>query len=201
MFNFKGVIASAALTILGATSAFASTASVSLTDILQSISVSNDGGSSANIETIIYSLGTPGDGIATWDTRTGGGTASDFLSDPRYFQTVTWSGLSIAPGASFATAGFALDIDKIVTLSPLSVTGATSTEQNTDPGISLSNAFVSVFWSDGSSGSAGLLQQPWNLDQQLRINSQAGVIPLPASLPLLFAGLLGFVGLRRFRRA
>ena len=35
-----------------------------------------------NITSFTYSFGTPGDGIATWDSNTGGGTASDFLSAP-----------------------------------------------------------------------------------------------------------------------
>lgn len=75
-----------------ATANAASTATATLSGFLQSGLIANDAASTGSITSVIYSLGTAADGIATWDGGTGGGVASDFLSDPRYFQTVTWSG-------------------------------------------------------------------------------------------------------------
>lgn len=171
--------------------AVASTADVMLAGFIQSGTVTNSAGSTANITSIIYSLGAPGDGIATWDTGTAGGTASDFLSDPQYFQTVTF-GVNIAPSLSFSFGS--LDIDYITTLSPLSVTGGTLDEI----GSSLIGAYVSVFWSDGTSGTTNLTQQAWSTTQNFSVNSVSEV-PLPAALPMMLVALggLGFAARRR----
>jgi hypothetical protein len=184
-----------ALFSAGATQA-ASVASVSLTDFIQVGSIENNALSTANITSVVYSLGPAGDGIATWDGTSGtsGGVASDPLSDPNWFQTITWSGLSIAPGAAFNFSG--LDIDLIVTLVPLDVTGGII-----GAGPSLVGAFVSVTWSDGSSGSTPLAQQDWGVDQNFRVVSGGAAVPEPGALGLLaLGGLLMMVVVARRRR-
>lgn len=75
---------------------------------LQSGSITNVSGEGATISSVTYSYGTPDDNVATFDSLTSGGTASDFLANSQYFQTITWSGLSVAEGASFNFSG--LDI-------------------------------------------------------------------------------------------
>lgn len=164
-----------------------SIASVSLTGFIQNGSVANNAASSANITSVVYSLGPAGDGIATWDGSTGapGGVASGQLSDPNYFQTVTWSGLSVAPGAAFDFGG--LDIDLIETLNPLVVTGGVL--DNT--GSSLVGAFMTVSWGDGSFGTQALAQTPWATNQAFRIVSNGAVaVPEPGVIGLLGLGAL-----------
>jgi hypothetical protein len=173
----------------------ASIASVALTGFIQNGTVTNDAASTANITSVVYSLGPAGDGIATWDGSTGGGVASDFLSNPSFFQTVTWSGLSVAPGTVFNFGG--LDIDLIQTLNPLSVTGSILD----DTGASLVGAFVTVTWSDGASGTSPLLQQAWIQPQQFDIASNGAAVPEPGVLGLLGLGALMMVLAARRRRA
>lgn len=168
----------------------ASLATATLTNILQSGTIANSAKSSANIISVIYSLGAAGNGIATWKTA-GSGTASDFLTNPLYFQTVTWSGLNIAAGSDFVFSG--LNIDRITSLSPLKVDARRLDRR----GGSLSNATLSLLWSDGSMSSTGLFQRSWNDTQNLSLSSSTSAVPIPAALFMFAPALMGFLGLRR----
>jgi len=175
-------------------------ATVTLTDFIQDGTIVNDAGSGASISSIIYSLGTAGNGIATWDDNSGttlaGGVKSGLLSSPEWFQTVTWSGLSIAPGGSFNI--FSLDIDYIATLSPLSID-----QQFLDTtGSSLVNGYLKVIWSNGDTGQTSLTQQAWATTQNLTINAAAGVPDTGSSLAFLGLALtaLGFFGRASYAR-
>jgi hypothetical protein len=167
-------------------------ATASLTNFLQDGSITNNA-VSANIVQVVYSLGPAGDGISTWDGSSGtdGGTPSDFLSAPNWFQTITWSGLSVAPGGSFSFGG--LDIDLIVTLAPLDVTGAIIGD-----GPSLVGAYVRVLFDDGQIASAALLQQDWGTDQTLTLNADAAV-PEPSAY-LMISSALGLLAMMRRKR-
>jgi hypothetical protein len=160
-------------------------------DFLQSFQLKNNSTGGLSITKIVYSLGTAADGIATWDTSTGGGVASDYLSNPEWFQTVTWTGLSIAPGASYSIGGFSLDIDLIQTLSPLSVTGGIIDYV----GSSLANAYFGVEYNDGYGlRTVELNETGWTTDQNLQITAP---VPLPSAFLLLGPGLLGLAALKK----
>ena len=167
-------------------------ATATLTGFIQNGTIVNNAGSGASISTIIYSLGTAGNGIATWDDNGGstlsGGVKSDLLSSPEWFQTVTWGGLSVAAGGSFTIAN--LDIDYITTLSPLSID-----QQFLDTtGASLVNGYIKIIWSDGEFGQTSLTQQAWADTQNLTINAATGVPDTGSSLAFLGLALtaLGF---------
>ncbi len=194
MTRFKTFTACAVAALMMASpAAAASIASVTLNggSFLQSGSVLNNGSSTANITSVVYSLGAPADGIATWDGSTGGGVASDNLANPNFFQTVTFAGLSVAPGDVFNISG--LDIDLIVTLAPLDVTGIILDNF----GSSLANAFVTVGWSDGSQGTGDLAETPWSTSQSFRILSAPVNVPEPGMIGLLGLGLAAWTTARR----
>lgn len=165
-------------------------ATATLSGYIQHGAVTNSASATANITQVVYSLGSAGDGIATWEVSGSGGIASDFLSDGKHFQTISFLGLSIAPGATFNFGG--LDIDLIETLSPLSVTGGILDTVGT----SLANAFMTLVYSDGSSATTSLAQQGWTTPQNLEFNITSQNVPVPGALGLLGLGLL-VIGLRR----
>jgi hypothetical protein len=174
-----------------------SLATASLTFFDQNGTVTNNAASTANITSVVYSLGTAGDGIATWDlfgnNGAAGGVASDFLSNGQHFQTVTFSGLNIAAGSSFSFGS--LDIDLIQTLTPLSVTGGVLDTVGT----SLVGALMTIFWSNGDTATTNLVQQAWATTQNLSFTGAPAVsaVPVPAAAWLFATGLAGFAGFRR----
>lgn len=177
----------------------ANVATANLSSYIQKGTITNDLGSSANITKIVYSLGVPGDGIATWQLSSGSGDTSDFLSDPNFYQTETFNALSVAAGSNFQFEG--LDIDLIQTLVPLSVTYSVVDKV----GSSLANAILSIFWSDGSKGTAKLAQQAWDSPQYLTITgNNVGAVPVPAAFWLFcsaIAGLASFVRSKQVAQA
>jgi len=158
---------------------------------IQSGSITNDSDGGLNIVTVIYSLGVPADGIATWENFSeapSGFVRSDVLSDGVHYQTISWSGLNVTPGNSFNFSG--LDIDLIVALSPLNVTSLTLGGPS-----SLANAFVTVVFDNGATASAPLVQQDWRQTQNLELTG-AKPVPEPAMALLALVGAAG-VCLRR----
>lgn len=158
-------------------------------DFIQSGSVTNTSGVGVDIIQVVYDLGTQADGIAIWEIFGSTGSHSNFLAGNHY-STETWSGLSVGSGGTFNFSG--LDIDLIVTVAPPVVSSGIIPIPG---GPSLANASVSVFFSDGSFGTASLVQQDWNVSQDLVI----GAVPEPETYAMLIAGLglLGFAARRR----
>jgi len=158
-------------------------------DFIQSGSVTNTSGVGVDIVQVVYDLGTQADGIAIWEINSSTGTHSNFLTG-NWYSTETWGGLSVGSGGTFNFSG--LDIDLIETVVLPVVTSAIIPIPG---GPSLANASVSVFFSDGSFGTASLVQQDWNVSQDLVI----GAVPEPETYAMLLAGLglLGFAARRR----
>lgn len=184
----------------------AGTGSATLTSFIQSGTVTNTSGSGTNMVEVFYTLGPAGDNVATWDSDSGGGTAEDPLSDNRYFQSVRWTGLNISPGADFNFSG--LDIDVIVTLDPLIVTGSLPV----DMASSLRGGFILAKFSDGSSACAQLIEQDWDIQQDLLLANtnldkceEVAVAPTPVpSLGIfgiaLMMMLFSWIGFRRLNQ-
>ncbi len=195
----KKITAALALSLTALSANAANMATVSLTNFIQNGSITNNAASTASVTSIVYDLGTPSNGNATWDSNFGdtlaAGVASNFLSDTRWFQTITISGLNVSAGSSFQFSGFlnGLDIDLIQTLVPLSVTSDILDEVGT----SLVGASMTVFWSNGDSASANLTPKAWRLSQDLNFSATTSSVPVPAAAWLFATGLAGFVGFRR----
>ena len=194
--------AAAALCLLWATNAAASTVNVLLSNSLQTIEISNSIDSTGTVEQLVYSFGAASDGRATFDVA-GGGTASDFVADPAfpgqpadYFQTVTFD-LNLAPGETITIDG--LDIDLILDLDPFVVIGSTGQQQFVDPGLSLTDAFLTVLWSSGDTPTQKLANQIWSQDQSFTFQGSVSSVPLPPSVSALGGALalMFYLGWRR----
>lgn len=162
-------------------------------NFIQSGTVTNTSGAGIDIVQVVYDLGTQADGIAIWEINSSTGAHSNFLTG-NWYSTETWGGLTVGSGANFNFSG--LDIDLIETVVPPVVSSSIIPVPG---GPSLAHASVSVFFSDGSSGTASLVQQDWNLNQDLVI----GAVPEPETYAMLLAGLglLGFAARRRQQNA
>ena len=190
----KHLLATAALALLASNAALAAgTASIHLNgnDFIQSGTVTNTSAAGINITKIVYDLGAQAAGIAVWELFNSTGTHSNFLggSSLTHYSTETFAGLSTAAGSSFSFSG--LDIDLIVTVIPPVADSGTLGLPS-----SLANASMTVFFSDGSSGSASLVKQLWQVDQDLRIGA---AVPEPGTYALMGMGL-GIVGWLARRR-
>lgn len=123
-------------------------------------------------------------------------------SDPNFFQTISFTGLSIVPGDTFAWAG--LDFDLIVSVSPLTLSsGPLCTSSGCAVSTSLDNALFSVFFSDGKEASAMFTSGNIFLTHIFTLVPDAVSIPEPATFALFGIGLagLGVMSRRRRKRA
>ena len=173
-------------------------------EFLRASTVTNNSAPGVVITTIRYSLGTPGVGIGTWDSMDGaipnipaGGIPSDFLSDPEFFQTLTFN-VSVLPGQSFSEGNpgpFGApppfnDFDLIVSLSPLSVSGgATATAA------ALANGSVTIGFNTGDVLSSPFLNQSPALLQTIVLTGETSTtpttsVPEPGTLAMFGLGLI-----------
>lgn len=125
----------------------------------QSGSIQNTSDSGITMTTLVISYGPPFVGNGTWATNNGtslaGGVPSDFLSDPAWFQTITFEGLSISPGESFVYSG--LDHDVIFDLGPPATAGGGSG--------SYATAVVRADFSNGKSAEGQFANQSVQIPQ------------------------------------
>ena len=150
-------------------------------NFLQSGEVTNS--TDIALVSIAYSLGAAAPGIATWEPfmESPAGTRADQLTDGHYYQTFVWSGLNVAPGATFSFDG--LDIDYIVSVSPLDVNHLSLDVT----GDSLRHASLTAWLADGTRLSAPLTRSGWMGDQRLSLVASPSPVPEPSTL-MLFAG-------------
>jgi hypothetical protein len=163
-------------------------------DFLQAGSLTNMSG--MDIVAVNYSLGSPEPGIATWEVNNEAppGARADWLSDGAHYQTYQWSGLSIAPGATFSFSGF--DIDYIVSVAPLEV----SSEILDLTGDSLRNAFITATMANGAVLRGSLLPSAWQVDQRFTLADASAPVPEPGTLLLLVTGAAGMARSVQARR-
>ncbi|WMJ08306.1 PEP-CTERM sorting domain-containing protein [Nitrosomonas sp. sh817] len=189
--KLRYLVTIAASAAIFSSTALAGTATIHLNggNYIQSGSVTNTSAPGVDIVKVVYDLGTQADGIAIWEIFGSTGIHSNFLTGSHY-STETWDGLSVLSGNTFNFSG--LDIDLITTVAPPVVDSGTIPVPG---GPSLANASVSVYFSDGSFGTAELLEQDWNVSQDLAI----AAVPEPETYAMLLAGLglLGFAARRR----
>jgi hypothetical protein len=174
---------------------------------LTTLTVTNSPPSTANVAEVVYNFGGAAAGIATFFTdavpQNGapGATRGNFWvalpPGPRFFdawQTSTWSGLGVAPGAQQVFPGLIVKLIDDLTPDSQAVTNGPDLT-----GASLANGSVTVRWSDGAAATVELAEQPWGQGQTLQLRAEAITVPAPAAAGLFALGLIGLVGLARRR--
>jgi hypothetical protein len=187
----------AALAIASAAAMPVAAAPVALIDIdpnLTSLKVTNAASSMASIVELVFNFGGAAVGRATFDKAPGSMASNFWVANQQmvYWQTSTWSGLSVAPDNSNQFTGIVAKL--IASIIPEVVTDGPD-----QVGTSLSAASVTVRWSDGAVGKADLLEQSWKDPQRLSLQGAGGgVVSEPSVAALVAVGLLA-AGLSRRR--